>query len=112
MTRTLDDIRAEDFGVDAATSKKRQPPAALLYLMLRHALTNSYWDTTTRLLGNAGAIDLSVRREVEIQHVREPGVTRWDYFDARLPNVNPNLTLGEYLTQLRADRRHQWRACL
>jgi hypothetical protein len=101
LTRTLDDIRAENFGIDAPTSKKRQPPAALLYLMLRHALTNSYWDTTTRLLGNAGAIDLKVRREVEIQHVRKPEVTRWDYFDARLPNVNANLTLGEYLTQLR-----------
>ena len=64
---SLDALRAEH-GFTA-----NEPPTALLYLMLRHALILGYWDTSVRLFIDVGVLDAtaqaSVRREAPFVHV-------------------------------------------
>jgi hypothetical protein len=65
---SLDAVRRED-GLEDDT------PAALLYLLMRHAVLLGYWDTAVRLRLDAGEIDVAtiaqLRQEKPFVHVAE-----------------------------------------
>lgn len=70
---SLDEVRSEKgFTAD-------EPPTALFYLLLRHAVMLGYWDTSVRMNINSGVLDGSaralVRRESPFVHVAAEGAT-------------------------------------
>jgi hypothetical protein len=86
--------------------KDNQPPTALLYLMLRHALLLGYWDTSLRLHETAGVLSAqavqSARREPAFVHMQEgaESESRWAYLfkrDHRLTGDADTL-VADYIT--------------
>ncbi len=83
-------------------------PIALLYIFLRHALIQGYWDTSIRTHLNAEILsvrDLSdVYKEPSFIHVSDRAETsesRWQYLyktDSRITNSN-SLLVSDYITQ-------------
>ena len=75
---SLDALRAEH-GFTA-----NEPPTALLYLMLRHALILGYWDTSVRLFIDVGVLDATAqprcaakRRSCTSPRSRRQSESRW-----------------------------------
>lgn len=96
---SLDVIRDEDFGRDQA-GNRRPPPAALLYLLLRHALLVDYWDAAMRLHAGEGTVDPAVRREIELVNMGEtPNVLRWDFLDRPVPSLTGQSPVKDFLVQ-------------
>ncbi len=97
---SLDTLRQES-GFSA-----NKVPRALLYLLLRHALLQGYWDAGLRLGQQRGVLDPDAvrlaRRESPFVHVQEAqlGESRWATLysqDARLTG-NPALRLADFVT--------------
>ena len=99
---SLDDLRVEE-GFSGG-----QPPSAMLYLLLRHALMLGYWDTSVRLHVRGGALDASaratVRRESPFVHVSEGAASdsRWALLYADDPRVTgtPGRVVAEHITSI------------
>ena len=88
LDSTLDEIRRQHFGVDDE-GERIQPPRALLYLLLRHALMLEYWDSAMRLHFAHTDLPVGARREIELVNMEDqPNVTRWDYLEAPIPAVS------------------------
>jgi hypothetical protein len=66
---SFDRLRTEEGFLDG------QPPRALLYLLLRYALEQGYWDAGLRILGDAGALStadiMTARIDPSFVHVTE-----------------------------------------
>jgi hypothetical protein len=96
---SLDAIRDQDFGRDAA-GHPRQPPAALLYLLMRHAVLANYWDAAMGLHESEGTVDRSVRREIELVNMGEtPNVLRWDFLDRPVASVTGLTPVKDFLVR-------------
>jgi hypothetical protein len=92
-----DAIRRQDFGTDA-DGQPIPPPAALLYLMLRHALTLEYWDTAINIYIREDAAKIENRQESELLNMRgQPETTRWDYLAKPFEKVTGAMRMDEFL---------------
>ena len=92
-----DMIRRQDFGTDA-DGQPIAPPAALLYLMLRHALSLEYWDTAISIYVRQGAARVEDRRESELLNMQgRPETTRWDYLAQPFERVTGAMRMDEFL---------------
>lgn len=89
--------------------KDDQPPSALLYIMLRHALMLSFWETSVRLHQEVGLIDKqilrTVRHESEFIQVREKVESiegRWGFLYKPEIKItgNPDELIGEFIPRL------------
>lgn len=97
LNSSIDAIREQDFGRDNQ-GNPRTPPTALLYLMLRHALTLDYWDVAMKLHVREKTVSENGRREAELLNMRaQPDVSRWDYFELADPQVTGNLKMKDFL---------------
>ncbi len=97
LNSPMSTVRTQNFGVDGAGAA-RPTPTALLYLLLRHALTLETFDATFRILTAREYVDLSLRRENELLHMgKSADLTRWDYFDAVVPAVTGTMRMSDYL---------------
>ena len=96
ITSSLDIIRREDFGGNAA-------PTALLYLLLRHAMMLGHWDAGIRFLETQGLVDaVAARKEpafVHVESAKGAGTSKFQHLYSPQPQVtgDPAITLGEYL---------------
>jgi hypothetical protein len=101
LNSSIDTIRDQDFGRDRHGSPY-SPPTALLYLMLRHALTLDYWDVAMKLHAREKNIPADGRREVELLNIGgQPDILRWDYFDLAAPQATGNLKMKDFLQTAR-----------
>lgn len=92
-----DEIRRQDFGKDA-DGQPIPPPAALLYLMLRHALTLEYWDTAINIYVRHDAAKIEDREEPELLNMKgRPETTRWDYLAQPFAQVTGAVRMDEFL---------------
>src|SRR5262249_44816235 len=98
---SLDKLRSES-GFTAG-----QTPAALLYLVLRHALLQEYFDSSLRLGQLGGTLDANAakaaRKEASFIHMQEGRVnseSRWQPLYARNQQLTGSSTMsvGDYLT--------------
>lgn len=102
-SRTLDEIRREDFGKDLA-DKKIAAPRALLYLMLRQSLMLAYFDTAFRLHISRKQVADPVRdrREKELMYVAQenPARSRLSYLYSRNQAItgNDSRTVAEFVS--------------
>jgi hypothetical protein len=101
---TVDDRNYIAWLIDAAAASletvrleeglENDTPAALLYLMLRHAVMLGYWETALRLRFDAGAIDAStvaqLREEAPFVNVAQEGVSESRF--AQLYRTDPAVT--------------------
>ena len=83
-------------------------PTALLYILLRYALTQGYWDTSIRAHLNAEIISAqelaSVYHEPNFIHIKEQIETsesRWQYLYKTEPRItnNNSLLMSDYITR-------------
>src|SRR4029453_14534884 len=98
---------------DQRAPPTEQPLAALLYLMLRHALLAEYDRSAVRVLGarkllinhEAGEPELIgiLPERTGIRPVA-PVRTAWERLDLRVPDVTGERTLGEFLADTRPPR--------
>ncbi len=100
-SKTLDEIRREDFG--EADDQTIKPPKALLYLMLRHAMMQTYYDTAINFYITTEQISSTARpKELELMYVRQanPGLSRFHYLytNNEVITQSPNLTVAEYVS--------------
>ncbi len=92
-----DVIRRQDFGRDA-NGQPVPPPAALLYLMLRHALTLEYWNAAINIYIRKGAAKVDHRQELELLNMKgQPETTRWDYLAQPFTPVTGAMRMDEFL---------------
>lgn len=98
---SLDTLREERGFTD------NKVPKALLYLLLRHALLQAYWDSSLRLSEMGGVLDTegvkAARRESPFIHVQqEPqsGESRWRMLYDRHAQLtgDPAVRVADYLT--------------
>lgn len=93
----LDTIRNQNFGTDT-NGQPRPAPSALLYLLLRHALLLAYWDATMKFTVDYRLAPPTARQEVELLNLKTaPDLTRWDYFEVKIPRVTGTLPLKQFL---------------
>ncbi len=73
----IDTIRRHDFG--RKEGEKIPAPRALLYLMLRHAVMNAYWDSAWNFYQTAGLSALAPRLEPTFLYISEetPGQSKF-----------------------------------
>ncbi len=83
-----------------------QPPNALLYLMLNHALTLGYWDASVRLYENAGLLTgaalQAARQEPKFIHVAgevEASESRWQHLYQTAPEITgqPDKLVADFI---------------
>ncbi|TXI37919.1 MAG: hypothetical protein E6Q59_07195, partial [Nitrosomonas sp.] len=86
-----------------------KPPAALLYLMLHHALDLSYLDTSLRLHLEANVLNQQqfsvAKREPKFMHIQEIEDDKgspWQYLYKAEPAITsqPNLQIGDFIPQI------------
>jgi hypothetical protein len=101
---SLDTIRKQDGFIDD------NPPTALLYLMLRHAMHLGYWDASLRMHKDAdiltGEALKEARKEPEFIHIKEESEaamseSKWQYLYKQEPQItqNDNLLVAEHITK-------------
>jgi hypothetical protein len=97
---SLDTLRLETgFSAD-------KPPTTLLYLMLRHALLQSYWRTSLQLHLDKNLIlpeeAATLQREASFIHVQESaaGESRWTHLYKKEQRItgDPQQLVGEYIS--------------
>lgn len=87
----LPDIRAQKF--KNADGESVNPPRALLYRMLRHALLLANADAALRLYQDHEVVTEAARKQVELPNIREERtVTQWEFLDARMDRVLPTVS--------------------
>lgn len=85
------DIKAERF--KGAENEDVPIPRPLLYRLLRHALLLANLDAALRLYEANGVVTVLARKEVELPNVQEERtVTRWEYLEARMDRVLPQVS--------------------
>jgi hypothetical protein len=99
---SLDTLNQETGFID------NRSPTALLYILLRHALTQGYWDTSIRTHLNAEILSAqeltSVYKEPNFIHISDRAETsesRWQYLyktEPRITNSN-SLLVSDYITR-------------
>lgn len=86
-----------------------QPPTALLYLMLHHALDKSYLDTSFQLHLNASVFTkdqvIKARKQPNFIHIQDPQEdtgSQWQYLYKTEPAItnSPTLTIAEFIPQI------------
>jgi hypothetical protein len=86
-----------------------QPPTALLYMLLRHALDLAFWDTSVRLHLDHNVIDVPTarlaQRELPFIHVSEANPaseSRWAYLYKTEPAItgSPSLQIGKFISTI------------
>jgi hypothetical protein len=83
----LETLRRQDFGAG------KEAPRALLYLLLRHSLMLSQWDTGVRMLERRKLVDPAMaRREPEFIHVQQQGPLAGESRFQNLYRAWPDLT--------------------
>lgn len=103
LRSAADDVKAEAFR--DANDQPLPVPRALLYRLLRHALLLAYHDAALRIYASRQVVASRARREVELPNVRsERTVTRWEFLEARVRDVAPDLG-PENLSMLERLRR-------
>jgi hypothetical protein len=71
-------------------------PRPLLYRVLRSALLEAVYDAALRLYTRFNLVDLRARREVELGNIQlGRTVTRWEFIDAPIGQVLPDLDEGK-----------------
>lgn len=108
-SRDIDTIRREDFGT--LDGKAIPPPTALLYLLLRQAVLNAYWDTGWNFFDSAGLATETLRTEAVLMNIQQgvqtPSKYQLLYQDSAplaqaYPNVfRPGLTVAEAISNPR-----------
>ncbi len=107
-TSDMDTIRRQDFG--RKDGQAVQAPSALLYLMLRHAVMNAYWDSAWNFYHTAGLVAMAPRKEPVFLYLSEenPGQSKFaplyrpaGELAAKHPSVfsSPNLTVVEQISE-------------
>lgn len=102
-SRTLDEIRREDFGEDLE-GEKIAAPTALMYLMLRQSLMLAYFDTAYNFHVSRKQVSDPVRnkREPELMYVAQenPGRSKLSYLYTRNEAITgtDQLTVAEYVS--------------
>ncbi|HEX8206262.1 MAG TPA: hypothetical protein VF587_09410, partial [Solirubrobacteraceae bacterium] len=101
---SLDDLRAQ------SGFAGNHPPKALLYLLLRHSMILSWWDTALRLQAHAGTVDEDVlvaqRREPAFVHVNDgpaaASESRWSVLHAVDAGVtgDPALRIADFIATI------------
>ncbi|BDU21726.1 hypothetical protein [Dyella sp. GSA-30] len=92
---SLDVIRRQDFGGNA-------PPNALLYLMLRHSMMLSQWDTGVRFLESHGLASANARLEpafINVQTAANTGESKFNQLYQPQPAITGGAaaTLADYV---------------
>jgi len=87
-------LRVEAFG------SGQTPPAALLYLLLRHATLSVLRNVADDVLVNRRLAEVSIKREPELVKfagISERSTTVWERLEAPIASVSGNRPLGEFL---------------
>lgn len=99
---SLDTLNQETGFID------NRSPTALLYILLRHALTQGYWDTSIRTHLNAEILSaqelISVYQEPNFIHISDRAETsesRWQYLYKTEPRItnSDSLLVSDYITR-------------
>ncbi len=100
---TVDDLREEPFGLDGQ-GQSRPAPSALLYLLLRHSLTNEFWDATARIHLKSNSVAKAdvdaLQLDSEFYNVAVPKqATKWDLFEVPAGDTTQQLKVKDFLSQ-------------
>jgi hypothetical protein len=94
-------LAARDLAADVRDHHQQEPPRALLYLLLRHAMLLEYTNAGTRLLIRRGLLPPAQRREPELLDLPpgQPTQTVWKQLATSItvPGAATPISLGDYL---------------
>jgi hypothetical protein len=94
-------LAARDLPGDVRDHQQQEPPRALLYLLLRHAMLLEYTNAGTQLLIRRGLLAPAQRREPELLDLPpgQPTQTVWKQLATTItvPGASAPIALGDYL---------------